>query len=226
VSAKIKAGLFLASAIALNAGNCDALTLTSTLTTNFASNNGGSAGGAVYFDLEAKRLGTVITGFDFNFAQGAGTTGTLDLYITSKGVSALGNEGNSSAFTLIRSGNVTAAGQDSPTTFNIDPFRLESGGRYGFALVAGSTLSHRYTNGSTGDADIFASPLGLTLYGGSASNVPFTPGFFSPRIVNTNVNYSVPGPLPVFGLVGAFAYSRKLRKRIEDHRKSISSVSL
>jgi hypothetical protein len=48
--------------------------------------------------------------------------------------------------------------------------------------------------------------------------------FLSDTTVTWAQAYPVPGPLPVFGAVAAFSFSRKLRKRIKTGTNSVSST--
>lgn len=182
------------------------------LTTLFASNNLGSVGGAVYFDVNITNPGGLrFTEIKTNVAE-SGVSGGLQLYTTSQGGTSVGNQTNSGVWTLQGSGTGFGAGTDNPTTFDISNFKLEQG-RYGFAVVL-TNLANRYTNG-TGTNQFFSNAdLELTL--GSATNVPFTGSVFSPRVWNGTLVYQqVPGPLPVLGLGAAFGYSRRLRRRLK-----------
>jgi hypothetical protein len=155
----------------------------SPLTTTFTSNNLGSVGGAIYFDLVATTPLTVL-GLDLNFASTAGTVGTVEVY-TCSGTRA-GNQTNPGAWTLATSGAVTAAGSGVPTPVAITPFVLA--GSVGIALKA-IGLAHAYTNGTGANQNFNTAEL--AIHCGEATNVPFTGGLFTPRVVNCNISYGI-----------------------------------
>lgn len=184
------------------------------ITTLFNSNNSGSPGGAVYFDVNITNpSGLVFTSVLTNV--GETVPGDLQLYATTLGGTSVGNQTNIGAWTLLASGTGTGLGTNQPTLFDITDFALAPG-QYGFALVLSGSLGHNYTTGD-GSNQFYSNPdLSLTL--GSASNVPFTGSAFSPRVWNGTLEYEyqqVPGPLPVLGLGAAFGYSRRLRRRLK-----------
>lgn len=156
----------------------------SPLTTTFASNNGGAAGGAVYFDLDVT-AGTplLITGLDLNFSAPANTAGTVEIY-TCPG-SRTGNQSNPGAWTLVSSGSVLTAGRDTPTAVALTPFTLPPG-PVGIALKAIS-VGHAYTNGN-GSNQVYGN-ADLTLTAGEASNVAFSTAILTPRVANCRFHY-------------------------------------
>ena len=168
-------GLVAASAIAA---------AQSPLTTTFATNNAGSVGGNVYFDLTASVPLTII-GLDLDFTSGAGTAGSVEVYTCP--ATRVGNQTLTSAWTLVSTGTATAAGSSIPTAVAITPFALPVG-TVGVALKA-INLAHAYTNGTGSNQT--ASTLELTLAAGEASNVPFTAPLFTPRVVNCNIHYAI-----------------------------------
>ena len=180
------------------------------LTTLFASNNGGSPGGAVYFTATVfNTAGLNIEAFDINTSAGVGTSFDLMVYVTPGGHS--GNETDPGAWTQVATGTGTSAGTDLPSFVDITNFQLLEGS-YGIALVLSTNAAHRYTNG-TGSNEFFSnSDLSLAL--GSATNVPFQGTPFSPRVWNGTVYYSpipAPGALALLGLAGACGMSRRRR---------------
>jgi hypothetical protein len=182
------------------------------ITTLFDSNNGGSVGGAVYFDVNISNPRGLVFTRVFTSVEEVGTAGGLQLYATSLGGTSVGNETNIGAWTLLASGTGTGLGDNQPTLFDISDFALTPG-QYGFALVL-SDLSHEYTNGN--GSNQFYSNLDLSLTLGSASDVPFSGGAFRPRVWNGTLEYrEVPGPLPVLSLGAAFGFSRRLRRRLK-----------
>ena len=162
-----------------------------TLSTIFGSNNGGANGGAVYFDLTCTNpAGLTINDIDLNFAQAAGTTGTVTVYLAPTTHLPI-----TQVWGQVSSGSVTAAGFNLPSNVALNPpVSLGMGCTVGVALVCDAALSHSYTNGTTFPQ--LYSNADLTLAAGSASNVPFTGAPFQPRVVNTNIHYSIGGTCP------------------------------
>jgi subtilisin-like proprotein convertase family protein len=163
------------------------------LSTLYATNNGGSNGGAVYFDVTIGPNDIDVTGFDLNTNE----TGafTVDVY-TIVGTS-VGNETNMGLWTLAGTGSGTAAPVDTPSVATLgSSFTLSAGTTYGIALAFDATHGHSYTNGTGGNQNFSNADLAMAL--GQASNVPFTPGIFSPRVFNGGISYTVGGG-PVFG---------------------------
>lgn len=171
-----------------------AVTAQSPLTTTFANNNGGAVGGAVYFDLTAVAAPITILDLDLNFNATAGTVGSIDVYEINGGT-FVGNQGNAAAWTLVASAPATAAGVGQPTNCVLST-PLLVGTTNAYTIVANG-LAHAYTNGTggAGTPQVF-STAELTLTAGTGSNAPFTPGFFDPRIVNTNINYAIGSGTP------------------------------
>ena len=161
--------------------------------TIFEANNGGSVGGAVYFDataIDAVEIGTIFTNYDV----AAGSPVGIEVYTTTG--TYVGNEGDPSVWTLVANddGNAVSSGLDVPSVISLAaPFTIPSG-TTGIALVSVGD-GHRYTNG-TGANQQFSSPNGnLTVDLGSASNVPFSGTPFSPRIWNGALVESTPGTI-------------------------------
>ncbi len=177
-----------------------ALCAQSPLTTTFTSDNGGSVGGAVYFDLQVN-TGVIITGLDLNFSSTAGTAGSVDVYI--KPGTYAGSEADIAAWSMVGTGSATSNGADVPTPVALASDIQLVTGSYGVALVANG-LSNLYTNG-TGTNQTY-STTELTLTAGSAGNLAFSGTPFTPRVVNTSISYTVGGsagsqtevPIPAF----------------------------
>lgn len=171
-----------------------AMTLTavsaqSPLTTVFASNNGGSAGGTVMFDLTVT-VPTTIHQIDVNSSAGTGTAGTLE--VRTCATTFLGNELTPASWTTVSSGDaVTFAGQDQPSICLLASPIVLPPGSHGIMLKA-DTWAHRYTNGtSPGNGNVYATTE-LTLNAGSAQNVEYTSPF-NPRVANVNLHYTTGG---------------------------------
>lgn len=152
------------------------------VTTLFDTNNQGSVGGAVYFDVEAQRPTT----FDSIIVHSGATAGTpvgAEIYITDG--SFAGNETNAALWRLaaVDDGSAVSNGVGTPTpiqlanTFQVPP------GTTGIAIVA-EDFGHRYTNGAGANQTHASADGNLRIIAGSASNVPFTGGIFSPRVFN------------------------------------------
>ncbi len=109
-----------------------------TITTLFATNNGGSNGGAVYFDLTVGANPITITAFETNTAVTVAFDWTV--YLIGPGGTYSGNEGNSGAWSQVATGSGIGQGTDNPTTVTLDnTFSLLANSTYGIALVMGST---------------------------------------------------------------------------------------
>jgi len=159
------------------------------LSTIFVSNNGGSPGGMNYFDADVTNALTV-TSLDVNTSAAAGNNVSIEVY-TIPGTS-VGNETNMALWTSVGIGNGVSNGTDVPTPVDVSDFSLAPG-QYGIGIrIYNGAL--RYTNG-TGTNQFFSNAdLSLTL--GTASNVPFTAGIFSPRVWNGTVYYDLGGCCP------------------------------
>lgn len=184
------------------------------LTTLFAANNGGSNGGAVYFDLQVGPNPISITAFETNTAE----TFQFDftVYSLGAGTTHVGNE-TSAGWSVIGTGAGTGMGRDipSPVTLNGN-INLAANTAYAFALVldrdggGGNAAGHDYTNGTGGNQSFGNADLSLRL--GTASNVPFTTPIFNPRVWNGTILYEVipaPASLALLGLGGLVAARRR-----------------
>lgn len=171
--------------------SCGAAFAQESLTSTFANNNGGSAGGAVYFTLTAAGGSDItITDIDFNFSSAAGSVGSIDIYTFPGGHA--GNEllGTAGGWVLAATCPIAASNAAGTPTNGVlsVPLTVLAGTAVGVAYVD-STLgtSHAYTSGP---APVSYSGCGLSLDAGTASNTPFTGVLFSPRFVNTTIHYS------------------------------------
>lgn len=181
------------------------------LTTTFASNNGGSVGGAVYFDLNVfDALGITLTNLSVNTSAAIGTPITLDVF-TRPGTFS-GFTSSMAGWTLVSSGSGLSAGQNNPSIIDISDFVLGQGVT-GVAIRANG-FSHRYTNGTGGNQ--FYSNADLSLTAGAASNIPFTGTAFSPRVFNGTITYdanAVPAPATIFALPAGMFVLGLIRNR-------------
>ncbi len=157
------------------------------LTTTFTSNNGGSVGGAVYFDVTVTNpAGLSIHRFDVNCQNPRATPASISVYTTAAGVSHVGNLVGPAPGTWMLRGRATmfTAGRDNPTVAILDkPFVLAPGS-YGVAVLYHGAAT-RYSNNSTPSAN-----GDLTITPGSAQNEPFVSTVFSPREANVRVHYA------------------------------------
>ncbi|MBL8755762.1 MAG: S8 family serine peptidase, partial [Planctomycetes bacterium] len=160
-----------------------------TLATVYANNNGGSVGGAVYYNVTVTNS-MWVTALDVNTAATLGTELLLDVWRTNAGGTHIGNETNAAAWLPMSAGKGIAAGVDLPSRIDLaTPFYLTPG-TYGFAVVA-SNFAHEYTNGTGANQNY--SDANLAIACGSATNVPFTGGVNTPRVANTTLRYRLDG---------------------------------
>lgn len=172
---------------------CAAALGQSPLQSMFASDNGGSNGGAIFFDLTVHQELT-LAAIDVNVLSGAGVSARADIYISPG--SYLFQEqmptfwGSASA-----TGNFITGAVDTPSFIPFDSSVTLAPGDYAVSLVA-NNWAHAYTNGSgtaqpgSGSNQTFNN-ADLTLKTGSASNIPFTSTPFTPRIANIALYYSL-----------------------------------
>jgi hypothetical protein len=181
----MKLASYLLLVLALSAAAVQAQT-PSKLTTLFASNNNGSDGGMVYFDIDVKKPLRLI-GIESNLDDPANTPVSIQVYRCRN--SYVGNESNASAWNLVArdDGNSLSAGQDQPTLFKLrNPLTLAPG-QFGLAIEV-TGLGHRYTNGNGSNQNYADANISLTL--GAASNTPFGATVFNPRVWNGSLIYT------------------------------------
>src|SRR5690606_20519572 len=162
---------------------------TGSLSTLYSGGNGGSNGGAVYFDLTVGPNDIDVTSIDIN----TGEAGTATMNVFTIVGTSVGNETNAGAWGAAdASGTGTAAGAGNPSNLILDnPITFNANTSYGIALVLTSAHSFDYTNGTGCPGNQCFSNTDLSLALGKASNVPFTTPIFSPRIFNGGLNYEV-----------------------------------
>lgn len=181
------------------------------ITTLFGTNNNGSPGGAVYFDITVASSALSITAFDLNTAS-TSPFSNLQIWLL-PGMTSQGHETNMALWTEVATGSGTGAGTNNPTHVTLsNPFALAAGTLYGIAIVADPSFGHSYTNGNGSNQNYSNGDLSLSL--GSASNVPFTAPVFSPRVWNGTVYYDVvpePSTIALLGLgaLGLIGFARR-----------------
>lgn len=157
--------------------------------TAFASNEGGSTNGAVYFDVEVGDAPLRVRTLDLNIGSALSTEFLVFVYRTDG--TAEGKVLSPGQWTLAGQGNGLAAGVDGRTRVVLNQwFELEHGRTHGLAvLVAGA--SHRYTTG--GPASFASSDATLTA--GWATDAPFSGPVLDGRVFNGSLGFEVlPAP--------------------------------
>ncbi len=157
------------------------------LSTLFASNNGGSAGWTVMYDLTVGPNDIEVTDIDVNID---GTSAfNLDMY-TLVGT-YVGNETNAAAWGApAASGTGTGLGIDMPSNAVLGtPVTLTANTTYGIAIVTDS--GQNYTNGDGSNQNFSNADLSVSL--GSAVAGLFSGSVFNPRVWNGTINYIVGG---------------------------------
>jgi hypothetical protein len=150
----------------------------------FTSNNGGSVGGGVYYNLNvANPAGITVESIDINTSVAAGGPVTLEVFTSPGGF--LGKESNPGAWTMVSSGVGVSAGNNVPSNVDVADFALAPG-LWGVAYRA-VDFNHRYTNGTGSNQNFFSADCDISA--GKAANVAFAGTPFSPRVVNTRVHY-------------------------------------
>ncbi|MCB0457769.1 MAG: HYR domain-containing protein, partial [Flavobacteriaceae bacterium] len=162
------------------------------ITTLFNSNNGGSPGWVVMYDLTVGASDIEITGFDMNTSS----TSAFNLEVYTLVGTFVGNQTNPGAWTLTATGSGTGAGTNNPSNVTlVSPITLSAGITYGIGLrmvEAGPQYSGTGTNPAPGSTSYSNADLSLSL--GSAVSGLFTGSVFTPRIWNGTIYYGSPAP--------------------------------
>lgn len=201
-------GLALAAAVLSSGASANSIT------TVFNRNNGGSNGGAVYFDVVTNASALSVTGIDTN-TNDTGLSFSWTVY--GRAGTSVGFENSSAGWSVIGTGTGTANGANVPSPITLDaPFLLAANSTTGIAFVIGANAGHDYSGTGSNPAPgaLQYSNADLTLNLGAASNVPFSGTPFRPRIWNGTIHYSVvPEPATMAGLaMGALVLIRRRRK--------------
>jgi hypothetical protein len=191
------------------------------LQTLFASNNNGSVGGIVFFDIN------VLNPAGINLAQLQTNTGALavgSLFGTTiymKSGTSVGFETNAGAWTQMAVGAGIAMGANQPSLVEFPDFMVAPG-VWGVALVQ-SGAAHYYTNGT--GANQFYSNADLSITLGKAQNVPFSGTPFSPRVWNGAIRYNCGAPPPVSYCTAGTSSSGCAALITADNQPSVSQAN-
>jgi hypothetical protein len=156
------------------------------ITTFYGYNNYGNPGGAYYFDITVGPSNININAFDINTSQ----PGNITLTVYNLVGTSVGNETNAGAWGVpVSVATGTGAGLNVPSNVTLNtPITLLANTTYGIAFVLDAGHAHYYTNGTGGNQ--YFSNADLSLSFGQATNVPFTPGVFTPRVWNGTIYYN------------------------------------
>lgn len=166
------------------------------LSTLFSSDNVGTDGGAVYFDL-ANLQPVLLQDLELNLDAPIGTAFQVAVHALPLGMSHVGNEASAAWSTIaVDDGVARSLGVDRPTPVSLLARALLPAGTRGIAVVV-TGAAQRYTNGNGVNQSYSDATLTLTL--GAASTTPFQLPLFAPRVWNGSVGYT-----PVTGLHPAF----------------------
>lgn len=185
------------------------------ITTLFVSNNGGSAGGGVYFDATVGASEIMVTGFDVNTSLLAGSSFGFQAW-THTGT-YVGTTGSTAGWVMVTNGTGVSAGTDAVSSVTINtPFNLAAGTVHALALtlsdVGQASAAHRYTNGTGGNQAYSNADVALAL--GSAGNAFLSGSVFTPRVWNGTMYYDVvPEPGTFIALGVGLAGLAMIRRR-------------
>ncbi|MEM7085250.1 MAG: HYR domain-containing protein [Bacteroidota bacterium] len=178
--------------------NCGVLA--NKITTLFSSNNNGSEGGAIYFNVTTQADEIQVGSLESNII-GSAQTVTMDIYVAEGSYD--GNETDPSFWgTPVASASGTREPVNNPTTLQLSSvIVLMPNTTYAFALDLTSANIHRYRNGNGSNQSYTDGNLTVDL--GSATNTEFTGPVFSPRVWNGSLIYGLNGaPLSLVQTAG------------------------
>ena len=167
------------------------------LTTTFNSDNGGSDGGSIFFDVRTGLRSIKVTSILLNInREGSTNNGTatedddffnFEVFITPG--TAQGNQTNAGAWTKVADGAGMPRAEDNITLGALkNPFTLSGSQSYGMAIVFDDGAAHAYTN-ATGSNETHSN-ADLTIIGISASNSAFGSNI-SGRVFNGGLGYTL-----------------------------------
>ena len=170
------------------------------LTTLFASNNMGSFGGGIYFDLEnVGSMPITITSWDVNVSSG-----TDDVAVWYRTGTSQGFEQTTDGWQLLGTdSNVVSQGVDQPTPVNVGGLTIFPGDVFGIAMAGG--MQWRYTNWTSSNRDYNDGLLEIRTV--SATNVAFGSPRFFPRVWNGTIYYRLSGSIPTVSEWGLIIFS-------------------
>jgi hypothetical protein len=178
----------LCAALATSVLAAGAIAQSGSITTTFASNNGGSSGWGNLFDANVTNgAGLTVTNLDVNTSAIVGTNFTVDVYITPG--TYVGKDTDPSQWTLVGSGPGVSAGSNNPSPVDVADFFLASGS-YGVAVYYNGA-SPRYTNGTGSNQNYSNADIALQL--GIAKSALFGGSTFNPRVWNGTIYYNIGG---------------------------------
>jgi hypothetical protein len=167
----------------------------SSVTTMFLAGNSLNAPGTNMFDITVLNpSGIVITSFDVNCENtrngGIGTPFDIQVFITARGGTYLGNESNPAAWTQVSGGQGMSMVQNTPTPVNVTDFFLPAG-TFGMAIYymtsPGLGTAFAYTNGTGTNQAFGNADLQLSL--GCSNSLLFGPTTYTPRVWNGTIYY-------------------------------------
>ncbi len=166
------------------------------LTTTFASNNGGGAGWMNMFDLKVTNpKGVRITALDLNLSSGAANF-HIEIYLTP--LTYVGKDANPKAWVKVSQGSGVRKARNTPSHAEVDDFFLAPGS-YGISIYY-KDVSMAYTNGN-GSNQTYKN-ADLTLQAGLSKAGFFSGSTFKPRVWNGTIYYAGP-TWASYGVYGA-----------------------
>ncbi|MRT16565.1 HYR domain-containing protein, partial [Vitellibacter sp. q18] len=157
------------------------------ITTLFATNNGGSPNWTVMYDLTVGPNDIEITDLDVN----TDASGAFNLSLYTLVGTYVGNETNASAWgSPVATGSGTGAGTDMPSNAVLgNTVTLTANTTYGIAIIMDVDVNYTNGTGCPGNQCYSNSDLSLSL-GTSVAGI-FTGSVFANRVWNGTINYTV-----------------------------------